>query len=57
MGRAHRFIGLNIWLPVGGTVLSALEAVALLEEVCHCVWVLRFQKPTPLQLALSLLPT
>ena len=31
----------------GGTVWEGLGGVALLEEVCHCGWVLRFQKPTP----------
>lgn len=31
----HRFIFLNIWSPVGGTVQEGMEGVTLLDEVCH----------------------
>ena len=30
-----RFIYLNAWFPVDGTVWEGLGGVALLEEVCH----------------------
>jgi len=32
---------------VGGIVWEGLEAVALLEEVCHSEWALRFQENMP----------
>ena len=39
-------IYLNAWLPVGRTIWEGLGGVALLEEVCHWGWALRFHKPT-----------
>jgi hypothetical protein len=33
--------------------LEGLEGVVLLDEVCHCGWALRFQKPKPDPAALS----
>ena len=42
----HRLIYLNACFSVGGTVWEGLRGVALLEQVCHWVWALRFQKPT-----------
>ena len=43
----HKHIYLNILFPVSGTVREELEDMALLEEVCHWEWDLRFQKPMP----------
>lgn len=37
---------LNIWSPVGGS-LEGWSGVALLEEICHWGWVLRFQSLQP----------
>lgn len=45
--KAHRFMCLNYWSPVGRTFEEGWGAVALLEEMCHLGWALRFQKPTP----------
>ena len=49
----HRLIYLNTWSPVGRTVLEGLESMALLEEVCHWGWALRFQKPMPGPVSIS----
>lgn len=38
----HRFIYLHTWSPISGTVWEGID-VSLLEEICHCGWVLRFQ--------------
>jgi hypothetical protein len=55
-GWTPRLIYLNTWSSVGGTLWEGLEGVALLEEVCHWKWGLRFQKLMPLPIsALSLL--
>lgn len=54
-------ICLNAWSPASGTVLGRIgrcglvEDVALLEEVCHYGWALRFQKSTPVSLSLCFL--
>lgn len=34
-------------LPIGGTIWEGLGGVALLGEVCHRGWALKFQKPLP----------
>jgi hypothetical protein len=39
----HRLIYLNAWFSVGRTIRKGLGGVALLEEVCHCRWALKFQ--------------
>ena len=31
----HKFLFVNAWSPVGGTVWEGLGGVALLKEVCH----------------------
>lgn len=33
------------WEGLGGVVFGI--GVTFLEEVCHCAWALRFQKPMP----------
>jgi hypothetical protein len=38
---------LNIWYPVIATVWEGLWDVVLLEEVCHWVWAVKFQRPMP----------
>lgn len=39
----QRLMRLNAWLPVSATVFwKGLGCVALLEEVCHCGYTLRF---------------
>lgn len=40
----HRLLYLNTLSPVGVNVGEGLGCVALLEEVCHWGWILRFQK-------------
>ena len=40
-------IDLKAWSPVGGTAWEGLGGIAVLEDVCHWVWALRFQKPKP----------
>lgn len=42
---SHRLKYLNSWFPGARTVWEGLGGMALLEEACHWVWVLRFQKP------------
>jgi hypothetical protein len=52
-----KFICLNAWASVSGTVWEGLGGVALLEEVCHWRWALSFPKPCQAQfLPLSWLP-
>jgi hypothetical protein len=41
----HRLLYLN---AIDGTVWEGLGGIALLEEVFHWGWALRFQKTTPL---------
>ena len=41
---AHLF---ECLVPAGGTVWEELGGVALLEEVCHWKWALRFKEPGP----------
>ena len=48
----HWLTELTAWSPAGGTVWEGLGGMALLEEVCHWRWVLRFQKPMLFHLAL-----
>lgn len=31
----HRFICLNTWSPVAGTIWKGLGGVALMEQICH----------------------
>ena len=49
-----RFKYLNVWCPVGGTVWKGLGGMTLLEEVCHSGWGLKFQKPMPGPVSVSL---
>ena len=50
-------IYLNTQSPVSGTVWEGLGAVALLEEVSHWGWALKFTKTHIIPNAFSLLPT
>jgi hypothetical protein len=43
-GQGLRYVGLSTGSPVSGTVLEELEGVALLREVNHWKWALKFQK-------------
>lgn len=52
--KSLRLTYLNVWSPVGGTVWEGFGGVALLEEVCHCLWALRFPKSHPIPKWLSL---
>lgn len=59
MNGPHRLIDLNAWSPGNGTIRrSGLVgvAVALLAEVCHWGWVLRFQMLKSGPVSLFLLP-
>ena len=42
----HRLIDLNAWSSGCGTTKERLGHMALLEEVCHWRWALRFEKPS-----------
>jgi hypothetical protein len=50
----HELIYLNTCSPVAGTVWEGLGGVALLEEVCHHRWALKFQRPEPLPVSFPL---
>ena len=45
---------LNTWFPVPGSVWEGLGGVALLEEVHHLGWALRFQNLTHSHITLCL---
>lgn len=43
----HRLIYLNVWSLLAELFGEGLRGVALMEEVCHWGWTVRFQKHTP----------
>ena len=51
---SHRFIYLNAWSPVHGTIWEGLGGVAFLEDVCHSSVDFGVSKTQPVPVSLSL---